>query len=141
MVENSFVWAWDEVLCALINALVLIIGIVHLIFNIIIKSITIVPLKDVKSLTNALANNKKRAHEFDNFLLKVNGKLDGLNAVVDLAILNEMLFAMDRTMLIGTDTIMATGNATPSPWWPPSASSTRCSPPPFKCRRAKAARR
>jgi len=36
---------------------------------------------------------------FDNFLLKGKDKLGGLNAVLDPAILNELPFAMDRTML------------------------------------------
>ena len=40
---------------------------------------------------------------FDNFLLKVNGKYGGLNAVVDPNLVKQMPFNMERTMFVGID--------------------------------------
>ena len=40
---------------------------------------------------------------FDNFLLKVNGKIGGRNAIIDPALLKTMPFNMARTMMIGVD--------------------------------------
>jgi len=40
---------------------------------------------------------------FDNFLLKVNGKLGGLNAVIDPNMLKQMPFDVERTIFIGVD--------------------------------------
>lgn len=40
---------------------------------------------------------------FDNFLLKVNGKLGGLNAVVDPSVIKMLPFNAARTMIVGVD--------------------------------------
>ena len=40
---------------------------------------------------------------FDNFLLKVNGKMNGLNAVVDPSMVQSLPFNMERTMFVGID--------------------------------------
>lgn len=40
---------------------------------------------------------------FDNFLLKVNGKIGGLNAVIDPMQLESLPFVMAKTMMIGLD--------------------------------------
>jgi len=40
---------------------------------------------------------------FENFLLKVNGKIGGLNAIVDPALIRELPFKMESTMLVGVD--------------------------------------